>query len=488
MNKKFLGSLLTALMVLPVCGEAKEQAPVKKLSMKERVMLIRADDPFSIFYNPKVKAKKVVEEQSPLMRRAKDKNPKPRRCYKKPCEKQVIKKVHKPVYEEVAQKRVAEPVEVYEEVVNEVATVKPSWLPDLEEDEKELPDYKKVLNKFKSNKAKRIKKNVEEKKANETEAILEQSKAIREKIAEKLKFCKGEVALKYNGTGVSLDSDKVAEEVKQCMLSPDCEYRKKLAERNAANAVLKERERIASVKPAPKLEKENVLIIEDDSVNDDNNVDKIMDDCRWYSYKSGDKNLVSTYPGIVTDIVLEAGETIERITVGDKHRWEIDTYSDASSGASHIYVQPIQDNLSTNMIVLTDKRTYQLSLVTSVFYDSIVAWKYPGAAAPKSVKKEAVMEVESADMLTFDYVIQRSKKYDWAPRFIFDDGFNTYIAIDPDEIAKNPPAIFTENMIGNLVLVDYELVDDNIIINKVYKNLQLRVRNEVIKVNRINND
>ena len=119
----------------------------------------------------------------------------------------------------------------------------------------------------------------------------------------------------------------------------------------------------------------------------------------------------------------------------------------------------------------------------------MVAWKYPGEAVmANSVKREAVMEVESADMLTFDYVIQRSKKYDWAPRFIFDDGFNTYIAIDPDEIAKNPPAIFTENRIGNLVLVDYELVDDNIILNKVYTNLQLRVRDEVLKVNRINND
>lgn len=492
---KFLGGLLAALMIVPVVTEAAEQGTVRKMSMRERVERIRSHYPFSMFYKPKAKVRKVVDELSPLMQKAKNKNPKPRRCFKKPCEQVVMKKVAKPVVEEVKVKKAPvynEVEEIYDDFIEEVEdeetviSQKPAYLPDLDESEKVVSDSDAILEKYRSRKARRIKKHVAEKKATETEEILEHSKMIREKIEEKLKFCKGEVALKYRGTNVSLDSAKVAEEVKQCMLSPDCEYKKKLAERENEKLRL---ESIAKAKPAPKLEKENVLIIEDESVNGDVDNDKALTDCRTYEYKAGTKNLVSTYPGILTDIVLQSGETIEQIRVGDKHRWEIDTFTDASSGASHVYVQPIQDGIETNMVILTDRRTYQLSLVTSFFYDSMVAWKYPGEAVmANSVKREAVMEVESADMLTFDYVIQRSKKYDWAPRFIFDDGFNTYIAIDPDEIAKNPPAIFTENRIGNLVLVDYELVDDNIILNKVYTNLQLRVRDEVLKVNRINND
>lgn len=494
MNNKLrvLGGFLATLMFLPTYSEAAEQANVKKMSMREKVELIRSQDPFSMFYKPKAKARRPVGQLSPLMQRAKDKNPKPRRCFKKPCEQDIVKKAAKPVVEEIKAKKAP----VYDEVdvdaitddVEDEAAVseKPAYLPDFDESDKVVSNSESILEKFKSRKAKRIKKHVAEKKATETEEILEQSKMIREKIEEKLKFCKGEVALKYRGANVSLDSDKVAEEVKQCMMTPDCEYRKKLENRQKANI----REAVATAKPVQRLEKENVLIIEDDSVNaNDIDNDKALNDCRFYNYKSGVKNLVMTFPGIITDVMLQPGETIERITVGDKHRWDIDTFTDTADGASHIYIQPIQENIETNMIILTDRRTYQLSLATSVFYDSMVAWKYAGegsmAAAPK---REAVMEVESADMLTFDYNIQRSKKYDWAPRFIFDDGFNTYIAIDPDEIAKNPPAIFTENRIGNLILVDYELVDDNIILNKVYTNLQLRVKDEVIKVNRINND
>lgn len=494
---KILGGILATLMIVPVATEAAEQATVKKMSMREKVERIRSHDPFSMFYRPKTKPRKVVDELSPLMQRAKNKNPKPRRCYQKPCEQDVMKKVAKPVVEEfkpaaLPVEKVVEVDDIDDDIVDEaeeavVMTKKPHYLPEVDESEKIVYVTDAVLERFRSRKAKRIKKNVAEKKANETDEILERSKMIREQIEEKLKFCKGEVALKYRGTNVSLDSDKVAEEVKQCMLSPDCDYRKKLAERENER-LLKERAVVA--KPAPVLEKADVLIIEDGSV-DGNDVDddKALNDCRYYTYKAGTKNLIMTFPGIITDVVLQAGETIEQIRVGDKHRWEIDTFTDSSDGASHVYIQPIQENIRTNMVILTDRRTYQLSLDTSVFYDSIVAWKYPGEAqAPAPVKKEAVMEVESADMLSFDYVIQRSKKYDWAPRFIFDDGFNTYIAIDPDEIAKNPPAIFTENRIGNLVLVDYELVDDNIILNKVYTNLQLRVRDEVLKVNRINND
>ena len=470
---KVLGGFLAALMVVPTGAEAAEQATVRKMTMREKVESIRCHDPFSIFYRPQKEEVKVVESDcSPLMRKAKDKNPKSFCRFKKGKPARNVSITPCSVSE------------ASEETAKDIS-VKPSWLPTLNDDEKVVSDSDKILRKFKDKKARRIRQNVQEKKASETDELISESARIREKIAQKLKFCKDEVSLKYVGTGVSLDSEKVAEEVKKCMTSPDCEYRKKLEEKKAESM----KEAIAPAKPVQKLEKQNVLIIEDNTVNDDYDMDKTVDDCKYYTYKSGEKTLVVTYPGIITDIVLQPGETIERITVGDKHRWEIDTYNDVSAnGSQHVYVQPIQEGLSTNMIILTDRRTYQVALETSVFYDSIVAWKYPGESNVVQQKKEAVMEVESADLLTFDYSISNRKNFRWAPKFIFDDGFNMYIAIDPDEIAKNPPAIFTENIIGNLVLVDYELVDDNIIINKVYKNLQIRVKDDIIKVLRINND
>lgn len=101
-------------------------------------------------------------------------------------------------------------------------------------------------------------------------------------------------------------------------------------------------------------------------------------------------------------------------------------------------------------------------------------------------KKTLTMEVDSVDKLNFAYAISKKHKYDWMPRYVFDDSFNTYLSIDPDEFEKINPAIFTRNRLDNVVLVDYEKINGNIVIRNVYDNLELHVRDEVIYINRQN--
>lgn len=99
-------------------------------------------------------------------------------------------------------------------------------------------------------------------------------------------------------------------------------------------------------------------------------------DCTYHDYRSGEVYNIGTLNGYLTDITLESGETLERITLGDNQRWDIDTYQDTVEGTWHIYVQPSQLDISTNMIICTDRRNYQVLLDANGLYDPIVAWRY----------------------------------------------------------------------------------------------------------------
>lgn len=229
----------------------------------------------------------------------------------------------------------------------------------------------------------------------------------------------------------------------------------------------------------------DVEIVEDSSLGGFEE-EYYSDDCLFLDYHSGKVDRVLLTPGYLTDIQLQKGETLERITMGDRSRWEVHTYYDDIKDVYHVYIQPTQDNLETNIIIATNRHHYQLLLVASEFNNPIVKWNYPNEQLMfnNQENKDVIMEVNSPDKLNFDYAISRKNNYDWTPRYIFDDGFNTYMTIDPDIYESINPAIFTINRIGNMVLVDYEKINGNIVIHDVLDNIQINVGTKFIKINR----
>ena len=67
-------------------------------------------------------------------------------------------------------------------------------------------------------------------------------------------------------------------------------------------------------------------------------------------------------PLFVCDLVLEPGETIINVAVGDSVRWLIAPASSggADSATPHVLVKPTEAGLHTNLIVTTNRRTYYL--------------------------------------------------------------------------------------------------------------------------------
>jgi type IV secretion system protein VirB9 len=105
-----------------------------------------------------------------------------------------------------------------------------------------------------------------------------------------------------------------------------------------------------------------------------------------YPFGAGALYQVYTTPGRVTDIALEAGETLSGtgpVAAGDTTRWIIgDTRSGAGADLRvHILVKPTAPDLRTNLVINTDRRTYHVELrATASTYMALVAWRYPTAA------------------------------------------------------------------------------------------------------------
>ena len=84
----------------------------------------------------------------------------------------------------------------------------------------------------------------------------------------------------------------------------------------------------------------------------------------------------------VTDIALEGGEKLVSVSAGDTVRWIVgDTTSGEGKTAQvHILVKPIAADLTTNLVITTDRRTYHLELnATDKTYMASVSWTYPPA-------------------------------------------------------------------------------------------------------------
>lgn len=239
------------------------------------------------------------------------------------------------------------------------------------------------------------------------------------------------------------------------------------------------------ISPVYQFEQPAIEIVQDDSLGEPL---QRSEDSLLLEYRSGVVNKIYCCPGYVTDIQLQLGEQIQRITTGDKSRWNIETFfSDVLEGGRwHIYLRPLQLGLETNIIIATDKHNYQILAATDTLYNPIVEWNYPGETQEYDfgIKSQKVLEVESVDKLNFSYIISKSKRYSWTPNFVFDDGFRTYINIPEDVLHKINPALFMVNQDGTLVFVNYLISNGNLVVDTVGTEFQMRVKDQVVRIRR----
>lgn len=242
-----------------------------------------------------------------------------------------------------------------------------------------------------------------------------------------------------------------------------------------------------------KSEEDNNQYINREEVDKDDNLRLERSDCVVFEFESNKSYDVYVRNGFVTDITLPFGECLQSIKLGDKNRFSVETFDNANGdGCWHIYINPVQKDIETNMVITTDKNNYQLKLIAGELFFPIVKWKLkqiPDMAdvfgLNNNINTAVAMEVEKVSDLNFSYDKGAKAKYSWAPQNVFDDKhWNTYFVFKTGRLQYVNPIVFASEIDGSLTLMPYEKVGDTLVVHKVCKEFMLRVKNETIKFSR----
>ncbi len=224
--------------------------------------------------------------------------------------------------------------------------------------------------------------------------------------------------------------------------------------------------------------------------------DGFINAVQLYPYSSGALYQVYTSPGQVTDIALQPGESLVGsgpIAAGDTARWII---GDTESGSGdnrriHVLVKPIRDDLVTNLVINTDRRTYHLELrATPSAYMASVSWQYPEdqliALRRQNDRAEASLpigrNVDLAD-LNFRYRITGDRA-PWKPRRAFDDGRQVFIEFPRGIGQGEMPPLFVIGPEGDGQLVNYRIRRNYMVVDRLFAAAELRLgdRQRVVRI------
>jgi P-type conjugative transfer protein TrbG len=206
-----------------------------------------------------------------------------------------------------------------------------------------------------------------------------------------------------------------------------------------------------------------------------------------YPFSDGALYQVYTAPGEVTDIALQAGEQLAGsgpVAAGDTVRWVI---GDTTSGTGpskrvHILLKPTEPNLTTNLVINTDRRTYHLELhALAKTYMASVSWSYPEdqliALRGRNQIAEQAAPIASGIALNdlhFRYRVEGDDPA-WRPLRAFDDGRQVFIEF-PSGIAQGEmPPLWVVGPEGEGQLVNYRVSGDYMIVDRLFATAELRL-------------
>lgn len=185
-------------------------------------------------------------------------------------------------------------------------------------------------------------------------------------------------------------------------------------------------------------------------------------------------------PGAPTDVQLAPDEKVVGFALGDSVQWVVEELP------GHIFVKPLRSGLSTAGTLVTDRRTYQLSLRSvsgegawhqrvSWSYAELVVLRDPGRSGvpphPQPSEPERAVERRLIDPSALNFAYLVSGDPDIRPLQVFDDGRVTWLRMRP---GRPLPAVFAVGPDGP-ELVNYSVQADHIVIQRVFASAILKL-------------
>lgn len=187
-----------------------------------------------------------------------------------------------------------------------------------------------------------------------------------------------------------------------------------------------------------------------------------------------------------TVIQLEPGEeALGMPFLSDTMRWEVtgNVWSKNGIDTQLVLIKPFEVGLSTNMLIVTNKRLYNLILTsTKDTYMPMIKFRYPQSPVfitsqtkREQVEKEYASGTVNKKYLSFNYIIRKGWfglfDISWTPKEVYDDGAKTYIVMPEMILQKEFPTIFEKN--SNIV--NYRVNKNIIIIDKILEKATMKI-------------
>ncbi len=223
-----------------------------------------------------------------------------------------------------------------------------------------------------------------------------------------------------------------------------------------------------------------------------------------FNYDENNTFTIMTLPGNITDIQLNEGEKVTALAMGDSVQWI------TAKAEGHIFIKPTKPNIFTSATLVTDQRTYQLTMRSSPeggkWYQR-VSWKYPELIIMKQTEQEAqaraqkiaseAIRVEEkkrqADViattvnrapgnpianLNFDYTVAGDAEF--KPIQIFDDGKATWLKMN-DKVQEWPATFILDE--SNTTEIINPLRDGAFIkVTRLFKRCVLKLKDKEVTI------
>jgi type IV secretion system protein TrbG len=164
-----------------------------------------------------------------------------------------------------------------------------------------------------------------------------------------------------------------------------------------------------------------------------------------------DPAVVDCAPLHITDVLLEPGETITDVALGDSERWLATPAAggNPTNATPHVLFKAELPDLETNASIFTDRHTYRLTLrshahssldwVAFYFPDEVLAQMRAADAAPVTdpVTADPVAPTVDPSRLNFAYKIE-GPALPWKPLRALDDGTHVWIEMPPSTSPVRP--------------------------------------------------
>jgi type IV secretion system protein VirB9 len=212
-----------------------------------------------------------------------------------------------------------------------------------------------------------------------------------------------------------------------------------------------------------------------------------------YPWSEGALYQVYTAPGQITDIALEPGESLTGagpIAAGDTARWII---GDTESGSGitrrvHVLVKPTRPDITTNLVITTDRRIYMLELRAGANpYMPAVAWAYPQLPTSQRQGVPATPVIPAAAARNYRYALSGDNP-PWRPTAVYDDGRRVYVEFPRGIVQGEMPPLFVIGSEGELQIANSRIYQNILIVDRLFGAAELRLgsgdRQQTVRISR----